>query len=84
MPDAFVSGQTLRRYVLVMTLLNDHNERYLTFNKTLCVIPVIGQRQPLFRVDSVAIQNTPGACFSKVPRTIRARKANCQTATHLF
>ena len=25
----------------------------------------------------------PGARFSKVPRTFRARKASCQTAIHL-
>ena len=26
----------------------------------------------------------PGTCFSKVPRTFRARKASCQTAIRLF
>ena len=26
----------------------------------------------------------PGACFSKVPRTFRARKASCETAFRFF
>ena len=29
-------------------------------------------------------KQAPGACFSKVPRTFRARKASYQTAFHLF
>ena len=58
MPDEFVSGQTLRRYVLMITspkkgfpwiVAENIAERpeleiLIPFNKTFSVIPVIGQR----------------------------------------
>ena len=43
--------------------------------------PLVWEHQLVSKIPS---RFSPGACFSKVPRTFRARKASCQTAIHLL
>ena len=52
-------------------VLNNRREKYALFRN-----PQVNR--------SVIIYIVPGACFSKVPRTFRARKTSSQTAIHFF